>query len=210
MNTCSNHSLQVRIGQETLGKHLSSADILHLAEALEFLTFTDGYCIVRQKSVGEVFYIIYEGTVRIEVDDIEVGILQAGEYFGERALLRFVVANIKGIFIMVIIVWATKLYSCSFHPARRFGLPVALPVALYHASCSQRRISSNYLAAYQVVLRCLLNTHLYCLSMIWGCVVLGRFVHASPIGCSLVCCCHFLSCFCFLFLLPPSLSTHLL
>ncbi len=81
-------TLQVHIGQEVLGTYLSNSDMVHLAGALEFITFTDGYCIIRQGSVGEVFYIIYEGTVRVEVDNVEVETLQTGEYFGELALLR--------------------------------------------------------------------------------------------------------------------------
>ncbi len=80
--------LQVHIGQEVLGTLLSSEDVLRLAGALEFIHFTDGHCIVHQGSVGEVFYIIYEGTVRVEVDNVEVGKLLVGGYFGERALLR--------------------------------------------------------------------------------------------------------------------------
>ncbi len=80
--------LQVNIGQETLGVLLSSEDVLRLAEALEFIHFTDGHCIVHQGNIGEVFYIIYDGTIRVEVDNIEVGKLTVGGYFGERALLR--------------------------------------------------------------------------------------------------------------------------
>ncbi len=80
--------LQVRIKQEPLGGYLHNSDMIRLAEALEFNTFTDGYCIVRQGSDGEVFYIIYEGNVKVDIDGIEVGTLQAGEYFGELALLR--------------------------------------------------------------------------------------------------------------------------
>lgn len=59
---------------------------------MEWENYPKGSTIVRQGEVGEHFYIIEQGEVKVsKVDDddsIELGILRGGDYFGEMALLK--------------------------------------------------------------------------------------------------------------------------
>eukprot|EP00587_Corethron_hystrix_P003341 CAMPEP_0113319764 /NCGR_PEP_ID=MMETSP0010_2-20120614/13835_1 /TAXON_ID=216773 ORGANISM="Corethron hystrix, Strain 308" /NCGR_SAMPLE_ID=MMETSP0010_2 /ASSEMBLY_ACC=CAM_ASM_000155 /LENGTH=666 /DNA_ID=CAMNT_0000177397 /DNA_START=347 /DNA_END=2347 /DNA_ORIENTATION=- /assembly_acc=CAM_ASM_000155 len=71
---------------------LDPANMNKITDALTSVTFQDGERIITKGDVGEVFYIIREGTV--EVSDIGLGdsqyvdqILKAGDSFGERALM---------------------------------------------------------------------------------------------------------------------------
>lgn len=77
----------VKIGEKYLKESLQGADLEQLASALDVESFGEGDCIVRQDEVGEVFYIVSEGLVRVVKDEQDMGELKRGQYFGERALL---------------------------------------------------------------------------------------------------------------------------
>uniref|UniRef100_A0A7S2VEX2 cGMP-dependent protein kinase n=1 Tax=Entomoneis paludosa TaxID=265537 RepID=A0A7S2VEX2_9STRA len=71
---------------------LDDRDVLRISDALTSVTFPEGERIINKGDVGEVFYIIREGTVKVH--DIGFGDstyvdqpLVAGDYFGERALI---------------------------------------------------------------------------------------------------------------------------
>jgi protein kinase A len=71
---------------------LEDRDLLRISDALTSVTFPANERIINKGDVGEVFYIIREGTVRVH--DIGFGDSQyidqhlgPGEYFGERALI---------------------------------------------------------------------------------------------------------------------------
>ena len=71
---------------------LEDRDLLKIADALTTVTFHEGERIINKGDVGEVFYILREGTVKVH--DIGFGdsqyvdqILGPGDWFGERALL---------------------------------------------------------------------------------------------------------------------------
>ena len=71
---------------------LDDRDLRRVADALTSVTFPEGERIINKGDVGEVFYIIREGTVRVH--DIGFGdstyvdqTLNPGDYFGERALM---------------------------------------------------------------------------------------------------------------------------
>lgn len=59
-----------------------------LAAALVPVTVRPGARIVRQGDTGDRFYIIASGTVQVSVDGVPVRTMEAGESFGEIALLR--------------------------------------------------------------------------------------------------------------------------
>jgi CRP-like cAMP-binding protein len=67
---------------------LSSQEIKLLADSLEEEEFEQDTAIVRQGETGDHFYLIWEGSVKIEVDGKVVKTLTKGEYFGEQALLN--------------------------------------------------------------------------------------------------------------------------
>jgi protein kinase A len=71
---------------------LDSRDLLRISDALTSVTFPEGERIINKGDVGEVFYIIREGTVKVH--DIGFGDstyvdqpLGPGDFFGERALI---------------------------------------------------------------------------------------------------------------------------
>ena len=47
----------------------------------------DGYTLMRQGDIGQEFFLIVEGTVRIERDGKTLATLKAGDYLGEIALI---------------------------------------------------------------------------------------------------------------------------
>jgi CRP-like cAMP-binding protein/tRNA A-37 threonylcarbamoyl transferase component Bud32 len=71
---------------------LDDRDLLRISDALTSVTFPEGERIINKGDVGEVFYIIREGTVKVH--DIGFGDstyvdqpLSPGDFFGERALI---------------------------------------------------------------------------------------------------------------------------
>ena len=74
-------------------KHLPTSRLKKLTSILEEDLFEDTECIISQGAVGDLFYIIAEGKVKVTVNqpggehsEKEVAILKEGDYFGERAL----------------------------------------------------------------------------------------------------------------------------
>jgi len=72
---------------------LDGGMLVRISDALTMDTFTEGERIINKGDVGNCFYILREGTVRVH--DIGFGpsqyvdqFLQPGDFFGERALLR--------------------------------------------------------------------------------------------------------------------------
>jgi CRP-like cAMP-binding protein len=51
------------------------------------VTLPEGKVIARQGSTGDAFYVVIEGTVRVERDGHHLSDLGAGDFFGELALL---------------------------------------------------------------------------------------------------------------------------
>lgn len=67
---------------------LSDAEIGKVADALEAVAFPDGHVVIRQGDPGDSFYIVSEGVARVVKDGVHVATLQAGDHFGELALLE--------------------------------------------------------------------------------------------------------------------------
>jgi CRP-like cAMP-binding protein len=74
-------------------KPLGNQETTKIARALRAAIYNDGEYIIRQGDEGEVFYMIYKGTVvctRNEEDGHERELIRLGpgEFFGERALQK--------------------------------------------------------------------------------------------------------------------------
>ncbi|HID40397.1 MAG TPA: cyclic nucleotide-binding domain-containing protein, partial [Calditrichaeota bacterium] len=71
---------------------VSDDDLALIAERLDELEFKAGETVIREEEPGDAFFIIEKGKVRIsasidENDEIILSYLEAGDYFGEMALL---------------------------------------------------------------------------------------------------------------------------
>ena len=72
-----------------LASTLSELEIGKIADALEEVQFTQpDQQVIKQGDPGDAFYIILEGSARVERDSNHVGTLNPGDYFGELALLK--------------------------------------------------------------------------------------------------------------------------
>eukprot|EP01135_Chromosphaera_perkinsii_P002687 Nk52_evm55s226 gene=Nk52_evmTU55s226 len=73
-------------------RELKDEQITKLAGTLEIVNYEDGDFIIRQGEEGDQFFIIREGEVRVTTstpgsDEVQVGSLKYGDFFGEMALL---------------------------------------------------------------------------------------------------------------------------
>ena len=72
-----------------LASTLSELEIGKIADALEEVQFGQpGDLVIKQGDPGDAFYIILDGSARVNRDGNHVGTLNPGEYFGELALLK--------------------------------------------------------------------------------------------------------------------------
>jgi len=72
---------------------LTIESLNQLARSLTKQTFEDGSYIIRQGEIGEQFYVIFKGSVRVtktgdKGDEIDLITLREGDVFGERALIK--------------------------------------------------------------------------------------------------------------------------
>lgn len=76
---------------------LDAVELSHVAEKMELRRFNDGDVLIRQGEVGDMFYLLREGEVDVRVAGPDgervVATLDAGRYFGERALITGEVRN---------------------------------------------------------------------------------------------------------------------
>lgn len=71
-----------------LFKHLSEPEKHALANAFNVHEYADGHTIISEGEIGDLFYIIKEGTVMCtNSDGVEIRRMGHGEYFGEQALI---------------------------------------------------------------------------------------------------------------------------
>jgi CRP-like cAMP-binding protein len=78
-----------RVGRLDLFSSIPPAQLTHVAGLLEVRAIADGDQVVRQGDEGYAFFVIEAGTAEVSVDDVLVRTLDAGDYFGEIATLRF-------------------------------------------------------------------------------------------------------------------------
>jgi cGMP-dependent protein kinase len=74
-------------------KTLSEAKLRKIADCLEEEEFDDGHCIIKQGAVGDLFFIIRAGEVRVtktndDGQEDELAILGSGDFFGDKALIK--------------------------------------------------------------------------------------------------------------------------
>jgi putative ABC transport system ATP-binding protein len=68
-------------------QRLSTAELSSVAEKMQSCTFGDGEILIRQGEEGDQFFLLGEGEAEVLVNGTVVARLQAGQYFGERALI---------------------------------------------------------------------------------------------------------------------------
>jgi CRP/FNR family cyclic AMP-dependent transcriptional regulator len=66
---------------------LSSRDLKRLTDSMREMSFTDGQQVVAEGKGGVGFFVILDGGARVTQGGAEVGVLTAGDYFGEMALI---------------------------------------------------------------------------------------------------------------------------
>ena len=76
-----------------LFENLGSQSLNQLARSLTKKSYTDGSYIITQGEIGEEFFVIYRGSVRVtktgdDGKETELVVLSEGEVFGERALIK--------------------------------------------------------------------------------------------------------------------------
>jgi len=78
-----------QVGRLELFSSIPPAQLAHVAGLLHVRTVAEGDQVVRQGDEGYAFFVIEAGTAEVSVDDVLVRRLEAGDYFGEIATLRF-------------------------------------------------------------------------------------------------------------------------
>jgi CRP/FNR family transcriptional regulator, cyclic AMP receptor protein len=66
---------------------LSSRDVNRLADSMREMSFTAGQEVVAEGKGGVGFFVILDGAARVTQGGEERGLLKAGDYFGEMALI---------------------------------------------------------------------------------------------------------------------------
>jgi CRP/FNR family transcriptional regulator, cyclic AMP receptor protein len=66
---------------------LSPRDLKRLADSMKQRTFAGGEEVVAEGKGGVTFFVIIEGTARVRQNGEDRGLLTAGDYFGEMALI---------------------------------------------------------------------------------------------------------------------------
>jgi CRP/FNR family cyclic AMP-dependent transcriptional regulator len=66
---------------------LGEQDLLRVADIAEDMTFEPGERLFYQGDPGDSLYIILDGEVSIDVDDVEVNVMGRGQFFGEVTVL---------------------------------------------------------------------------------------------------------------------------
>ncbi len=76
----------------SLFEKMSVSDLTDVAQKMKHITIKDGEYIIKQGEVGDQFYLIKEGSVKVLVEKDgktdEVAVLDSGQFFGEVALLK--------------------------------------------------------------------------------------------------------------------------
>jgi CRP/FNR family cyclic AMP-dependent transcriptional regulator len=66
---------------------LSRRDLKRVADSMKEMSFASGQEVVAQGKSGVGFFVILEGSARVSQDGEDRGLLTAGDYFGEMALI---------------------------------------------------------------------------------------------------------------------------
>jgi len=87
--TTTKHLRHIKMLEEVPSlKDLTTNQINTLAGALNEVNFEDKATIIKQGDFGDVFYIISSGNVDVSIGGVFVAQLKAGQFFGERALIK--------------------------------------------------------------------------------------------------------------------------
>jgi CRP/FNR family cyclic AMP-dependent transcriptional regulator len=75
------------LGEVPLFAGLGKRDLRRLAATAGVKRLPAGRCIVRERFSAEAFYVLLAGTATVTQDGAEIGVLEAGDCFGELGLL---------------------------------------------------------------------------------------------------------------------------
>jgi CRP/FNR family transcriptional regulator, cyclic AMP receptor protein len=78
---------QEAIRRTTLFSELSKKDVKQLAAAMNETSFPAGTRVIEKGQQGLGFFVITSGTATVSVDGERLGVLKAGDHFGEIALI---------------------------------------------------------------------------------------------------------------------------
>ena len=84
---------QLQLQRETLARMplfraLNDRELLRVLQVTFVVSYDDGRVIIREEEKGEELYMVLSGRVRVSRGGAEVAVLEAGEHFGEMALIR--------------------------------------------------------------------------------------------------------------------------
>lgn len=82
------HERQFFLSKVELFKRLPEEELPELAKSAVEVSYLKGQVIIEENTPGEKLFVIKRGSAGVEINNRRVATLQAGEYFGESALLR--------------------------------------------------------------------------------------------------------------------------
>jgi CRP-like cAMP-binding protein/serine/threonine protein kinase len=123
-----------------LFKGMDEMQLNTIASSMGKEVFKEGSVIFHQDEIGEDFYIIVSGIVKIVVNHAVVGELTAGQYFGEKALLAKSGAGLRS---ATIIVASSRLVALSLNRKLFTQLIGPLEDVLTKESIAQEKMQSK-------------------------------------------------------------------
>jgi CRP/FNR family cyclic AMP-dependent transcriptional regulator len=81
------NALADSLGEVPLFADISGRDLKRLAESMSEQTYAAGDEVVAQGKSGVAFFVILDGHAKVTQDGEDRGVLSAGDYFGEMALI---------------------------------------------------------------------------------------------------------------------------
>jgi CRP-like cAMP-binding protein len=81
------NDLVAHLAEVPMFSHCSKRDLQEVARNLEVIDLPQGARIVSQGETGNAFFVLLDGTAVVRRNGRKVGEIQAGQYFGELAIL---------------------------------------------------------------------------------------------------------------------------
>jgi len=127
---------------------LPGGSLEHLAARLVPLRVEPGTVIVRERDAGDRFYIVAEGSLEVSQDGFPVTELDAGDYFGEIALIRDVARTATVTARTAVVLYALDredfLAAVTGHPPSAEAAETVVSARLAGPASSGYRSTANY------------------------------------------------------------------